>query len=66
MSVVVTGDGIEYIKSIRVGSESEVWAGAEVGWRELEGIVVWKWGGSIWMTNKEISFILASRVQQNI
>jgi hypothetical protein len=44
MSVVVTGDGIEYIKSIRVGSESEVWAGAEVGWREFEGIVVWKWG----------------------
>jgi hypothetical protein len=42
MSVVVTGDGTEYIKSIRVGNESAVWAEGEVVWRELERIVVGK------------------------
>jgi hypothetical protein len=44
MSVFVTGDGTEYIKSIRVGNKSVVWAGGEVAWRELERIVVWKEG----------------------
>jgi hypothetical protein len=41
---VVTGDGTEYMKSIRVGIDSDFGALADVGCCELDGIVDGKKG----------------------